>query len=172
MALVFSGSYNRLVTKNEAVESQWAQVETQYQRRFDLIPNLVASVEGIMTQEQEIFATIAQARTQYANSHSLEEKVAATEQVESSLGRLLVVMENYPQLNSSENVTRLMDELAGTENRVAVERRRFNELVQDYNLQVKRFPGNLLAGLFGFEQKPFFESASGADIAPSVNINP
>jgi len=170
--LIFASYYNQLVSKNEAVAAQWAQVETQYQRRFDLIPNLVASVEGIMAQEQTVFETIAQARSQYANSQSVEEKVAAANEVESSLSRLLVIMENYPQLGSSENVTRLMDELAGTENRVAVERRRFNDLVEEYNVLVKRFPGSLLAALFGFDQKLFFTSAEGASVAPNVDINP
>lgn len=164
--------YNSLVAKTQAVDNQWAQVETQYQRRFDLIPNLVKSVEGMMAQEQEVFGQIAEARTRYSGAQTTDEKVKAAAQVESALGRLLVVMENYPELRSAENVSQLMDELAGTENRVAVERRRYNDLVRDYNTTVKRFPAKLIAGIFGFNERSFFEAAAGAEKAPEVNINP
>lgn len=166
------GFYNSLVSKGLAVDNQWAQVETQYQRRFDLIPNLVKSVEGIMKQEQAVFGLIAEARTRYSGAATIEDKAKAATQLESALGRLLVVMENYPQLKSSENVTQLMDELAGTENRVSVERRRFNDLVKDYNLTIKKFPANLVAGVMGFKERSFFEAVSGAEVAPVVNINP
>lgn len=164
--------YNSLISKTQAVDNQWAQVETQYQRRFDLIPNLVSSVEGIMKQEQEVFGAIAEARTRYSGATTVEDKVKAAAQVESALGRLLVVLENYPQLLSSANVSQLMDELAGTENRIAVERRRFNDLVRDYNTTIKKFPANLIAGMFGFGERSYFEAAEGAEEAPEVEINP
>lgn len=172
LAFSLIGFYNNLVAKTQAVEGQWAQVETQYQRRFDLIPNLVKSVEGIMTQEQAVFGQIAEARTRYSGAATVEEKVKAAGEVETALGRLLVVLENYPELRSAENVSQLMDELAGTENRVAVERRRYNELVQDYNTTIKKFPANLIAGTFGFNVRSFFESAEGTEQAPEVEINP
>jgi len=172
--IVFSliGFYNQLVTKTQAIDNQWAQVETQYQRRFDLIPNLVNSVEGIMTQEQTVFGQIAEARTRYSGAGTVDEKTAAATQLESALGRLLVIIENYPELRSAENVTQLMDELAGTENRVAVERRRFNDLARDYNTTIKKFPANLIAGTFGFNERPYFEAAEGAEQAPEVEIEP
>lgn len=166
------GFYNRLVGQNQAVESQWAQVETQYQRRYDLIPNLVNSVEGIMDQEQEVFGQLAEARARYGGAASVEDRVEAANQLESALGRLLVIVENYPELRSSESVATLMDELAGTENRVSVERRRFNELVQTYNVAVKRFPANVIAGVLGFDERPYFEAVDEAETAPSVQINP
>ncbi len=162
------GLYNRLVMKAQEVDEQWAQVEVQYQRRFDLIPNLVSSVEGEMHQEQEVFGRLAEARQAYAGNPSAQ---TATD-VESALSRLLVVMEAYPELKSNENVTRLMDELAGTENRVAVERRRYNEVVREYNTMLVRFPENLLARLLGFETKAYFEAVEAAEEAPTVEINP
>lgn len=164
--------YNSLVTETQAINNQWAQVETQYQRRFDLIPNLVSSVEGIMAQEQAVFGQIAEARTKYSGAVTIEEKVKAATQLESALGRLLVIMENYPELRSAENVSQLMDELAGTENRIAVERRRFNDKVLDYNTTIKKFPANLIAGTFGFSERSYFEAAEGAELAPEVKISP
>lgn len=172
LALFLIGFYNNLIGKTQAIENQWAQVETQYQRRFDLIPNLVKSVEGIMTQEQAVFGQIAEARTKYSGAATIEEKVKAATQVESALGRLLVIMENYPELRSAENVSQLMDELAGTENRIAVERRRFNDLVRDYNTTIKKFPANLIVGTFGFEERSYFEAVEEAEIAPEVEISP
>ena len=172
LGLSLMSFYNSLVTKGQEVDNQWAQVETQYQRRFDLIPNLVKTVEGIMKQEQVVFGAIAEARTRYAGAVGVEDKVKAATQVESALSRLLVIMENYPQLKSQENVTQLMDELSGTENRVAVERRRFNDLVKDFNITVKKFPANLIAGIFGFNARSHFESVPEAEKAPEVNINP
>ena len=172
LALSLIGFYNSLIGKSQAVDNQWAQVETQYQRRFDLIPNLVNSVKGMMTQEQAVFGQIAEARTRYAGAGTVEEKVKAAGDIESALGRLLVIMENYPELRSAENVSQLMDELAGTENRISVERRRYNDLVRDYNTTIKKFPANLVAGTFGFSQRLFFEAAEGAEQAPEVNFNP
>jgi LemA protein len=172
LALSLIAFYNNLITKTQAIDNQWAQVETQYQRRFDLIPNLVSSVEGIMTQEQTVFGQIAEARTKYSGANTVNEKAEAATALESALGRLLVIMENYPELRSAENVTQLMDELSGTENRVAVERRRFNDLVRDYNTTIKKFPANLIAGTFGFNERAYFEAAEGAEEAPEVNIQP
>ncbi len=166
------GFYNNLVTMTQAMDNQWAQVETQYQRRFDLIPNLVSSVEGIMTQEQEVFGQLAEARTRYSGAKTADEKAKAASQLESALGRLLVVVENYPQLRSSENVSQLMDELAGTENRISVERGRYNDKVRAYNVAIKRFPANLIAGVFGFGERAYFEAAEGAERAPEVEIQP
>jgi LemA protein len=158
------------VTKSQGVDVQWSQVETQYQRRYDLIPNLVNSVKGMMTQEQKIFLAIAEARTKYGAAQTVNEKAVAAGEVETALGRLLAIMENYPDLKSSQNVTQLMDELAGTENRISVERKRFNDLTRDYNTQVKTFPTNMLAGTFGFSEKQYFESVTGSDTPPKVEF--
>ncbi len=163
-------AYNGLVTKRENVTNQWAQVETQYQRRFDLIPNLVESVKGIFEQEQTVFNALAEARTRYAGAGSISEKAAAATGVESALGRLLVVMENYPQLRSSESVQTLMTQLEGTENRVSVERKRYNDAVRTLNVSVKRFPTNIVAGLFGFAEEVYFEAAEGAETVPAVEF--
>lgn len=163
-------SYNSLILLNETVDAQWAKVETQYQRRFDLIPNLVNSVKGILTQEQKIFGDIAEARTRYSGALSPNDKALAASQVESAFGRLLVVMENYPQLQSSGNVRDLMTQLEGTENRISVERTRFNDMVRDYNVSVKRFPKNILAMLLGFGERAYFESVKGAETAPKVEL--
>ena len=169
--LMLFGTYNSLVTKSGAIDGQWAQVETQYQRRFDLIPNLVESTKGFLAQEQTIFKDIAEARTRYAGAATVDEKAQAAGGLESALGRLLVIIENYPNLKSNETVARLMDELAGTENRIAVERKRYNELVQDYNITIKRAPTNMIAGLFGFKERKFFEAAQGAEQAPKVDLS-
>jgi LemA protein len=164
------GMYNSLVTKEQAIEGQWAQVETQYQRRYDLIPNLVNSVKGYMTQEKTIFEDIANARSRYAGATTTDEKAIASGEVEGALARLLAIMENYPNLRSIEAITSLMDELAGTENRISVERRRYNEIVLDYNTAIKTFPRNMLAGMFGFSAHEYFESVTGADEVPKVEF--
>ena len=170
LGLWLGGIYNGLVKKDQEVSAQWAQVETQYQRRFDLIPNLVNATKAVLNQEQEVFGQIAEARTRYSGATSDNEKVAAASEVESALGRLLVIVENYPQLKSDVTVQNFMDELSGTENRVAVERKRYNDLVAQYNVMVKTLPTSLVAGMFGFSQKAFFEAASGAELAPQVNF--
>jgi len=171
LVVVFVGStYNRLVTANEAVGGQWAQVETQYQRRFDLIPNLVGSVKGVMAQEQKIFGELAEARSRYSGASSVSEKASGATQVEGALSRLLVIMENYPQLKSSENVQTFMAQLEGTENRVSVERKRFNDMVRNFNVTIKRFPTNIIAGYFGHSEKSYFEAAEGTELAPSVDL--
>ena len=170
MGLSMVSTYNSLVGKSQSIDGQWAQVETQYQRRFDLIPNLVNSVKGIFTQEQEVFGAIAEARTRYSGAQTIDEKATAATNLESALGRLLVIVENYPQLQSNQSVLSLMDELAGTENRVSVERRRFNDLVRDYNTTIMRFPTNLMANVFNFDPHAYFEAAEGADTAPTVDL--
>lgn len=171
IGMTFGGTYNRLVTMNEGVDAQWSIVENRLQRRYDLIPNLVNSVKGIMDQEQEVFGNIADARAKMAGATTVDERVAASNELEGALGRLLVVMENYPQLRSVESVNRLMDELAGTENRIAVERDRYNMAVRDYNSAIKTFPRNLIAGMMGFEPKLYFEAVEGAEVAPEVNFD-
>lgn len=163
-------SYNRFVSLDQGIQGQWAQVETQYQRRFDLIPNLVNSVKGAMKQEQAVFNTIAEARTKYGDAKTVDEKVAAANQVESSLARLLVVMENYPQLKSVDTVGTLMAQIEGSENRISVERGRFNDAVKSYNTLVQVFPSSLVARLSGFSEKGYFQSASGAEQAPTVSL--
>src|SRR3989338_9085941 len=165
-----ASKYNNLIRSNEAIDAQWAQVESQYQRRFDLIPNLVNSVKGIMAQEQEGFTAIADARTRYSGAATPEARASGASAVESALGRLLVIMENYPKLRSVETVQSLMAELAGTENRIAVERMRYNEEVRDYNVRVKTFPGSLIAGMFGFGERTMFEAVTGAEAAPTVSL--
>ncbi|HEY4528646.1 MAG TPA: LemA family protein [Candidatus Paceibacterota bacterium] len=165
----FSG-YNSLVTLNENADAQWAKVETQYQRRFDLIPNLVNSVQAVLTQEQTVFGDLADARARYSGAATPDQRAAAASQVESALGRLLVIVENYPQLKSSENVRDLMAQFEGTENRISVERTRFNDVIRDYNTSIKRFPKNILASLTGFNERAYFEAATGAENAPTVNF--
>ncbi len=163
--------YNGLVKQSQAITSQWAQVENQFQRRYDLIPNLVASVQGAMSQEQKVFSDITEARTKYAGAQTTDQKTEAASQVEVALGRLLVVMENYPQLKSIETVQTLMAQLEGTENRIAVERARFNDLTRDYNTRVTQLPGRLIAPILGFSPKPYFEAAPGGETAPPVKLN-
>lgn len=163
-------TYNKLVTTKTFADTQWAQVETQYQRRFDLIPNLVNAVKGIMKQETAVFGAIADARTRYAGATTPDAKAAAAGEVESSFARLLVVMENYPQLQSAANVQTLQAQIEGTENRISVERNRYNDVVRDYNLSVSRFPSSLVASLTGFTIRSYFKAAGGTDAAPAVQF--
>lgn len=163
-------SYNKLVTANEQVDNSWAQVEVQYQRRFDLIPNLVSSVQGAMAQEQKVFGDLAAARASYSGATTVNDKVAAATQVEGALSRLLVIMENYPTLKSIEAVQNLMTQLEGTENRISVERSRFNEQVKTFNVMIKRVPMNIVAGLFNFSVKNYFEAPTEAATAPKVDL--
>lgn len=165
------GGYNNFVGLEENVKTANAQMDTQYQRRFDLIPNLVASVKGVLKQEQDVFGALAEARTRYSSGATIGEKQAAVNQMESNLSRLLVVMENYPQLKSAETVQSLMIELEASENRVSVARSRYNESVEGYNVATRRFPSNLLAGLFGFGSKERFEAEVGAKVVPKVDLN-
>ena len=168
----FVGRRNQMAIKREAVNASWAQVDVVLQRRADLIPNLVETVKGIAVQEQIVFGDIAKARSALLGAHSPAEKIAANGQLDSALGRLLVVVENYPQLKSNENFLRLQDELAGTENRIAVERRRYNETIQDYNTYISLFPNSLVASLGGFTRNDaYFKTEEGARQAPKVNFN-
>ncbi len=175
IALIFGSSFigrrNQMAIKKEAVNAAWAQVDVVLQRRADLIPNLVETVKGFATQEQVVFGDIAKARSALLGAHSPAEKIAANGQLDSALGRLLVVVENYPQLKSNENFMRLQDELAGTENRIAVERRRYNEVVQDYNTFIVLFPNSLVASMSGFTRNDaYFKTEEGARQAPKVNF--
>lgn len=170
IGLYWMATYNKLVTANTSVDSQWAQVEAQYQRRFDLIPNLVNSVKGAMSQEQSIFGAIADARTRYAGAKTVDEKASAATEVESAFARLLVVMENYPQLQSIGTVQTLMSQIEGTENRISVERGRYNEEVKNYNLLTTRIPSSIIAALSGFKTRVYFEAAAGTETAPVVNF--
>src|SRR3954470_2863276 len=146
----YIGVKNTLVAKNEAVKTSWSQVDIVLQRRADLIPNLVETVKGFAAQEQTVFRDIANARAAMAGAHTPQERIAANGQLDSALSRLLVVVENYPQLKSNENFLRLQDELAGTENRIAVERKRYNDAIQDYNTYISIFPNSFIAGMSGF----------------------
>ena len=166
----FLSTHNRLVKGNEEVDNQWAQVESQYQRRFDLIPNLVESVKGAMSQEEEVFSKIADARTRYSSAQTSSEKAEAATEVESALSRLLVVIENYPELKSLDTVKTLMSQLEGTENRIAVERQRYNDEVKKYNADMKTIPTKWIASMFGFEEKAYFESVEGSEVAPKVDL--
>jgi LemA protein len=163
---------NTLVSKNEAVKSTWSQVDVVLQRRADLIPNLVETVKGYAKQEQTVFGDIAKARSQLLSSGTPEQKIAANQQLDGALGRLLVIVENYPQLKSNENFLRLQDELAGTENRIAVERKRYNDTLQDYNTYVQKFPNSVFAGWAGFKPNPaYFAAPQGAREVPRVNFS-
>jgi len=162
---------NTLVAKNEAVKSAWSQVDVVLQRRADLIPNLVDTVKGITKQEQTVFGEIAQARSQLLSANNPADKIAANQRLDGALGRLLAIAENYPQLRSSENFLRLQDELAGTENRIAVERKRYNDTLQDYNTYVQQFPNSLFAQSAGFKPNTAYFTASEASRAvPKVNF--
>ena len=166
-----AGTYNGLITQRTEVQTQQSQIETQLQRRFDLVPNLVESVKSAMAQEQAVFKAIADARTKYAGAKSgTPDKVEAASEYQSAIARLLVVIENYPILKSIDTVTNLMSQLEGTENRISVSRQRFNESVQVYNRNLQTFPSNLIAGMFNFEKGLFFEGKEGSEIAPKVNL--
>ncbi|MEK4627309.1 MAG: LemA family protein [Solibacillus sp.] len=169
-ALLIIPKYNNLVTGEEKIEASWAQVDNQLQRRFDLIPNLVNTVKGYAAHEEDIFTQIAEARTEYGNANTVEELAGANNDLSSALSRLLVVVENYPNLKADSQFTRLMDELAGTENRLAVARKDYNESVQQFNNDARRFPGNIVASIFGFEKKDYFEIKEGVEEVPSVDF--
>ena len=162
--------YNSLVTGEEQIDARWAQVENQLQRRFDLIPNLVETAKGYAAHEEQVFTDIANARTKYGGASTVGEVADANNELTGALSRLLVITENYPNLKANQQFTQLMDELAGTENRLAVAREDYNEVVRTFNSDVRSFPGNLIAGMFGFEKKDYFEAVSGAETAPSVDF--
>lgn len=163
-------SYNKFVSQEQAVKAQWAQVQNQLQRRNDLIPNLVETVKGYAQHEESVYKDIADARSRLLAAKSPEETIQAANQQTSALGRLLAVVENYPQLKANEQFNRLSDELAGTENRIAVERMRYNERVQEYNTSRGQFPSNLTAKVFGFQEYPFFQAPPEATAVPKVNF--
>jgi LemA protein len=168
----FVSRRNQMVVKREAVNAAWSQVDVVLQRRADLIPNLVETVKGFAVQEQTVFGDIAKARSALLSASTPTDKIAANQRLDSALGRLLVVVENYPQLKSNENFLRLQDELAGTENRIAVERRRYNETIQDYNTYLSLFPNSLVASLSGFlRNDAYFKTDEGARQAPKVNFD-
>jgi LemA protein len=164
-------SYNKFVTQEEAIKSQWAQVENQLQRRNDLIPNLVETVKGYASHESAVFKDIADARSRLLSAQSPEQKIEAANQQTSALGRLLAVVENYPNLKADQQFNRLMDELSGTENRLAVERMRYNETVQAYNASRRQFPANVTAKVFGFKEYPYFQAPPDAKQVPKVNFS-
>jgi len=162
---------NTLVRKNEAVKSTWSQVDVVLQRRADLIPNLVETVKGITKQEQTVFGEIAQARSQLLSATDPQDKIAANQRLDGALGRLLALTENYPQLRSNENFLRLQDELAGTENRIAVERKSYNDTLQDYNTYVQQFPASLFASSMGFKpNNAYFTATEGSRAVPKVDF--
>lgn len=164
------GTRNQLVTERQAVQSAWASVDTALQRRADLIPNLVETVKGVAKQEQTVFRDIANARAALGGARTPEETLQANQQLSGALSRLLVIVENYPQLRSSESYNRLMDELAGTENRISVERRRYNAAVETYNTSIQLFPKNIAAAMFGFQAQPYFQADPAARTAPEVKF--
>jgi len=164
------GTYNKFVTGEEGVDAQWANIETVLQRRFDLIPNLVNTVKGFAAHEKEIFTEVTRLRSQWASAGTANAKVGVANEMQGALGRLMLVAENYPQLKSNQNFLALQEELAGTENRISVERRRYNESVRRYNTTIRKFPGRLFAGLFGFEKRTAFEAAPEAATVPTVEF--
>ncbi|MEI6890520.1 MAG: LemA family protein [Bacteroidales bacterium] len=180
--LLFSwgqSSYNSLVTNDQVVQQQWAQVENVYQRRSDLIPNLVNTVKGVANFEQKTLTDVIEARANATkvtispknlDEASLQRFQSAQDNLSSTLSRLMMVTENYPQLKATQNFSELQSQLEGTENRITVERMKFNQVVQDYNIQVKRFPSNIFAGMFGFKEKAFFKAVQGAEKAPEVKF--
>jgi LemA protein len=166
----FKGTYNNFVSLDETVKSAWSQVENQLQRRYDLIPNLVETVKGYAKQEKDVFVEVTNARSKVGGAGNIPDKINANNELTTALSRLLVVVERYPDLKSNQNFMRLQDELAGTENRIAVERKRYNDAVRIYNITVKSFPANLLAGMFGFAPATFFEAPAAAKAAPQVKF--
>lgn len=167
----FVSVYNGMVAKHETIAAKWAQVENQLQRRNDLIPNLVNTVKGYAAHESTVFEEVTKARSQWAKATTVDEKVKAAGTVDAALGRLLLVAENYPILKADQTFIRLMDELSGTENRIAVERMRYNEAVKEYNITVRTFPGNVIAGIFGYKPATeYFKAEEGAKAVPEVKF--
>ncbi len=170
LGIVFASTYNGLVSAEAGVESAYANIETDLQRRSDLIPNLVETVKAYASHEKEVFTAVSDARANLAGAQNPEELANANEQMDSALSRLLVISEAYPELKANENFINLQDELAGTENRIAVSRKDYNDVAKDYNTAVKSFPKNLIAGMFGFEEKEYFEASEDAQEVPDVNF--
>jgi LemA protein len=165
-----TGNYNTFVSLDESVKGSWAQVENQLLRRYDLIPNLVETVKGYAKQEKDVLIEVTNARAKVGGAANVPEKISANNELSGALSRLLVVVERYPDLKSNQNFMRLQDELAGTENRIAVERKRYNDAVRTYNIAIRSFPANLLAGMFNFQSATFFEAPATAKTAPQVKF--
>lgn len=170
LGIMLASGYNGLVTKQENVESNYSNLEVMLQRRADLIPNLVSTVKGYIAHESEIIEKVTDARTKLMNANGIDEKSEANNELTGSLNALMVVVENYPDLKSSENFIQLSDELAGTENRIAVARKDYNDAVKSFNINIKRFPNNILSGMFGFEQAEYFQASEGSTEVPNVNF--
>ncbi len=170
MFLSIKGTYNSLVRLDEGIKGAWAQVENQLQRRYDLIPNYVETVKGYARHEKEVFLKVTEARSKVGGATNVKDKIEANNQLSSALSRLLLVVERYPDLKANQNFIRLQDELAGTENRIAVERRRYNEAVKTYNVKIRSFPTNILAGMFDFTMAEFFKVAEIAKEVPKVKF--
>ncbi len=172
LSIFFSikGTYNTLVRLDEGIKGAWAQVENQLQRRYDLIPNYVETVKGYARHEKEVFLRVTEARSKVGSATNIKEKIGANNELSSALSRLLFVVERYPDLKANQNFIRLQDELAGTENRISVERRRYNEAVKTYNVKIRSFPTNILAGMFGFTKAEFFKVAAIAKEVPKVKF--
>ncbi|MBP7056550.1 MAG: LemA family protein [Candidatus Omnitrophica bacterium] len=169
--LTFAGVYNNIVSLHENITANWAQIDNQIQRRADLIPNLVNSVKGYAAHEKTVFDDVTKARSQWAGARSVDEKVAAAGTMDSALARLIAVSENYPQLKADQVFLKLMDELAGTENRIAVERMRYNESVKQFNVTVRIFPGNIVAGIFGYKPaSEYFKAEERSKAVPDVKF--
>lgn len=166
----FLSTYNGFIAAEEGVDASWAQVESQYQRRADLIPNLVSTVKGYVAHEEEVFTEITAARSQWSSAATQQSKMEAAGSMDSAISRLLLVVENYPNLKANENFLALQSQLEGTENRIAVERMRYNEQVRAYNTKTKRMPAAIVANIFGFDEKLYFESDEGAEDAPEVEF--
>ena len=166
----FVGAYNGLIVRSEGVDTAWAQVENQYQRRADLIPNLVNTVKGYAAHETNLFTEITKLRSQWASATTKEGKINAAKGLDGALGRLLLVAENYPPLKAGENFLALQAQLEGTENRVAVERKRYNDAVRAYNIKIKRIPTNIVANMFGYEKETYFEAEEGTEEVPDVSF--
>ena len=170
LIVMIVSSYNHVISLQESVDPQWANVETVMQRRFDLIPNLVNTVKGYAAHEKELLTEVTRLRSQWASAGTPDEKVAVANQMQGALGRLMLVAENYPDLKANQNFLALQDELAGTENRISVERRRYNEVVRAYNIAIRRFPGSIWAGMLKLERRTPFESAPEAATVPTVSF--
>ena len=168
---MFVSSYNGIIAKSEEVDNKFATIDTQLQRRGDLIPNLVNTVKGYAKQEQDVINSVTEARTKLAGATTVSDKAKADEELTGALNRLMVVVENYPDLKSSQNFIQLSDELSGTENRIATARRDYNEAVKEYNLKIKRFPTNIIAGMFGYSKRDYFEASEQSKEVPNVNFD-
>lgn len=169
--ITIASTYNGMLTKSEGVDGKFANIDNELQRRANLVPNLVNTVKGYAKQEQEIFNSVTDARSKLAGAKTIEDKSNANTELTNALNRLLVVVENYPDLKSSQNYIQLMDELAGTENRISQARRQYNEAVKEYNLSIRKFPANIIAGMFNFDKKPYFEAEEGSNKVPEVNFD-